>query len=197
MCSVQYGCSLVPWFRAFPVCCWGIFWLILRSFQLPLLLLVLLLFLHFTRAILLLLLLLLMLLCIGQVILKSLVFCSRRKSFCYPLFWDDAVALRRQGGSLYSYMYRYCGVVSRSDGASHCVLHACLNVCTVGCRDPRGSVIRCKEKDDTLLSFLLARAGGRSFQITRYIALAEDTMAAPSESSEQLLAAWLRYNSIT
>jgi len=40
--------TAVPWFHAFPVCCSGIFRMILRSFQLPLLLLASLLFLNST-----------------------------------------------------------------------------------------------------------------------------------------------------
>jgi hypothetical protein len=43
--------SVVTSFRAFPICCSGIFWIILRWFQLPLLLLVSHLFLHSTRAV--------------------------------------------------------------------------------------------------------------------------------------------------
>jgi hypothetical protein len=43
--------SVLPWFRAFHVGCSGIFCIILRWFQLPLLLLVLVLFLHFTFAV--------------------------------------------------------------------------------------------------------------------------------------------------
>ena len=40
--------SAVPWFRTSPVCCSGIFWIILRWCQFPVLLLISLLFLHST-----------------------------------------------------------------------------------------------------------------------------------------------------
>ena len=52
MCSAQCGFFffLLPWFCAFPVCCTGIVWMILRWFQLLLLLLVSLLVSHYTCA---------------------------------------------------------------------------------------------------------------------------------------------------
>jgi hypothetical protein len=68
------------------------------------------------------------------------------------------------------------------------------------CRLPRSTGLSypvLTEKVDILLSFLLARTGGHPVQFPRYITLSEDTTEIPSEFSEERIATWLGYNSIT